>query len=107
MLAVARAFVQSPDVLLLDKPSEGLAPVIVDDLRETFADVLAEDVTVLLTEQNVDFAFDVADRSYVIDNGQVVFEGSVEELRSRGPPRDVPVRFEHRTARIPITEHDP
>ncbi|WP_440008424.1 ABC transporter ATP-binding protein [Halomicrococcus sp. SG-WS-1] len=83
MLSVARVLVQNPDVLLLDEPTEGLAPVIVEDLREAFGDVVSDDVTILLTEQNVKFAFDIADRGYIIDKGEIVFEGSVDEIRSR------------------------
>lgn len=83
MLSVARALVQQPSTLLLDEPTEGLAPVIVDDLREMLYDVVSQDVTVLLSEQNVNFAFDLATRGYVIDTGKIVFEGSIEELRNR------------------------
>lgn len=83
MLSVARALVQRPSLLLLDEPTEGLAPVIVDDLREMLHDVVSQDVTVLLSEQNVNFAFDLSTRGYVIDTGSIVFEGSIEELRRR------------------------
>ncbi|MFC6717264.1 ABC transporter ATP-binding protein [Natrialbaceae archaeon GCM10025810] len=83
MLAVARALVQRPSTLLLDEPTEGLAPVIVDDLREMLQDVVDQDVTVLLSEQNVSFAFDLATRCYVIDTGSIVYEGSIEELQER------------------------
>ncbi len=83
MLSVARALVQRPSVLLLDEPTEGLAPVIVDDLREMLRDVVSEDVTVLLSEQNVAFAFALASRAYVIDTGSIAFEGTIEELQGR------------------------
>lgn len=83
MVSVARALVQQPSLLLLDEPTEGLAPVIVDDLQEMLHDVVSRDVTVLLSEQNVNFAFDLATRGYVIDTGSIVFEGSIEELQSR------------------------
>jgi branched-chain amino acid transport system ATP-binding protein len=83
MVSVARALVQSPDVLLLDEPTEGLAPVIVDDLREIVQTVVDQNVTVLLTEQNVDFAFDLAERGYIMDTGEIVFDGTVEEIRDR------------------------
>ena len=83
MVSVARALVQAPDLLLLDEPTEGLAPVIVDDLREIVRTVVEEDVTVLLTEQNVDFAFDLAERGYIMDSGEIVFDGTVEEIQSR------------------------
>ena len=83
MVSVARALVQSPDVLLLDEPTEGLAPVIVDDLREIVQTVVDQNVTVLLTEQNVEFAFDLAERGYIMDTGEIVFDGTVAEIRDR------------------------
>ncbi|WP_058365247.1 ABC transporter ATP-binding protein [Haloparvum sedimenti] len=83
MVSVARALVQSPDVLLLDEPTEGLAPVIVDDLREIVQTVVDQNVTVLLTEQNVNFAFDLAERGYIMDTGEIVFDGTVAEIRDR------------------------
>lgn len=83
MVSIARALVQSPDLLLLDEPTEGLAPVIVDDLKEIVQTVVDENVTVLLTEQNVDFAFDLAERGYIMDTGEIVFDGTVAEIRER------------------------
>jgi branched-chain amino acid transport system ATP-binding protein len=83
MLSVARALVQSPDLLLLDEPTEGLAPVIVDDLYDVLSDVVAMDVTVVITEQNVDFALDLSERAYIIDKGSNAWEGTVEELQDR------------------------
>ncbi|QLD86339.1 ABC transporter ATP-binding protein [Natronomonas halophila] len=83
MLSVARALVQNPDLLLLDEPTEGLAPVIVEDLREVLGDVVDRDVTVLMTEQNVDFALDLGETAYIIDKGSNVWEGPVSNLRKR------------------------
>ena len=83
MLSVARALVQNPDLLLLDEPTEGLAPVIVDDLREVFQEIIAEDVTVLITEQNVEFALNLSERAYIIEKGANAWEGTIEELRER------------------------
>lgn len=83
ILSVARALIQDPDVLLLDEPTEGLAPTIVEDLREVLLRVVDRDVTVLLTEQNVQFAFDLSERGYIIDNGEIVFEDTIAEIRSR------------------------
>lgn len=83
MLSVARALVQNPDLLLLDEPTEGLAPVIVEDLREVLGDVVDRDVTVLMTEQNVEFALDLGERAYIIDKGSNVWEGSVDDLQER------------------------
>lgn len=82
MLSVARALIQDPDVLLLDEPTEGLAPVIVDDLQDVLTEIVERNVTVLLTEQNVQFAFDLAERGYIIDNGGIVFEGTTEEIQA-------------------------
>jgi len=83
MLSVARALVQNPDLLLLDEPTEGLAPVIVDDLGEVLADVVERDVTVLMTEQNVEFALELSERSYIVDRGSNVWEGPIDQLRQR------------------------
>ena len=83
MLSVARALVQNPDLLLLDEPTEGLAPVIVEDLRDVLGDVVERDVTVLMTEQNVEFALDLSEQAYIIDTGANVWEGSVEALKDR------------------------
>ncbi|PSQ19596.1 ABC transporter ATP-binding protein [Halobacteriales archaeon QS_9_67_17] len=83
MLSVARALIQDPDLLLLDEPTEGLAPVIVDDLYDVLSDVVDRDVTVLITEQNVDFALDLAERAYIIDKGSNAWEGTVDQLHER------------------------
>ena len=83
MLSVARALIQNPDLLLLDEPTEGLAPVIVEDLRAVLGDVVDRDVTVLMTEQNVEFALDLGERSYIIDGGRNVWEGSAADLQER------------------------
>ena len=81
MLAVARALIQSPDLLLLDEPTEGLAPVIVQDLSRVLHEVVNQDVTVIITEQNVDFALELSERAYIIQKGANAWEGTVEELR--------------------------
>jgi branched-chain amino acid transport system ATP-binding protein len=81
MLSVARALVQSPDLLLLDEPTEGLAPVIVDDLSEVLHEVVSEDVTVVITEQNVEFALELSQRAVIVQKGDNVWDGTVETLR--------------------------
>jgi branched-chain amino acid transport system ATP-binding protein len=83
MLAVARALVQNPDLLLLDEPTEGLAPVIVEDLRDVLEDIVSRDVTVVITEQNVDFALDLSERAYIIESGENAWDGSIPDLRQR------------------------
>ncbi|WP_435197534.1 ABC transporter ATP-binding protein [Natronomonas sp. EA1] len=74
MLAIARGLVNENDLLLIDEPSEGLAPQIVADVGQAIADVAADD-TVLLVEQNLPLAMDLADRFYLLDNGNVITEG--------------------------------
>ncbi len=83
MLSIARALVQNPDLLLLDEPTEGLAPVIVEDLEEVLEEIVSEDVTVLITEQNVEFALDLSERAYIIESGKNAWDGTIDELRSR------------------------
>jgi branched-chain amino acid transport system ATP-binding protein len=83
MLSIARALVQNPDLLLLDEPTEGLAPVIVEDLEEILEEIVSEDVTVLITEQNVEFALDLSERAYIIESGENAWDGTIEELRER------------------------
>jgi branched-chain amino acid transport system ATP-binding protein len=82
MLAIARALLTGPDLLLLDEPSQGLAPIIVDAVMDTIRSLKAERVSMLLVEQNAEMALQLADRVYVIDHGGVVFEGSPQALRA-------------------------
>lgn len=81
MLAIARALVTDPDVLLLDEPTKGLAPVVVDTLHSLLDEIDNQGVTLLLTEQNSNFALDLASRCYILDNGQVKWDGSTSDLR--------------------------
>jgi len=82
MLAIARALVAGGDLLMLDEPTEGLAPTIVERVEDLVADLNEEGVTVLLVEQNVRTALELGDRAYVLDGGEIVFDGTAEELRS-------------------------
>jgi branched-chain amino acid transport system ATP-binding protein len=82
MLAIARALLTGPDLLLLDEPSQGLAPMIVSSVMSTIRDLKKERVSMLLVEQNAEMALQLADRVYVIDHGTVVFEGTPERLRA-------------------------
>ena len=81
MLVIARALLGRTKLLLLDEPTEGLAPQIVEDVIEVVETISDEGVTILLVEQNVKAAMAVADRHYVINKGQNVFEGTTPELR--------------------------
>jgi branched-chain amino acid transport system ATP-binding protein len=78
MLAVARTLMGNPKLLLLDEPSEGLAPVIVDQMAETVRILKREGVAVLLSEQNLRFAGAVADRAYVLEQGRVRHHGTMD-----------------------------
>ena len=80
MLAIARAMISKPDLIMLDEPSEGIMPVLVDEMFELFRAMKAQGTTVLLVEQNVELALDIADRAYVLDQGTVVLQASAREL---------------------------
>ena len=82
MLSVARALVAGGDLLLLDEPTEGLAPNIVRNVADLIGDLNDEGMTVLLVEQNVEVALTLADRVYVLDQGEIVYEGTPEQLRA-------------------------
>jgi branched-chain amino acid transport system ATP-binding protein len=80
MLSIARALLLNPRLLILDEPSQGLAPLIVREVFRIVAQMRAEGISVLLVEQNVRVALDVADDAYVIENGQIVYSGTAAEL---------------------------
>ncbi|MBV9636462.1 MAG: ABC transporter ATP-binding protein, partial [Methylobacteriaceae bacterium] len=80
MLAIARALLLNPRLLLLDEPSQGLAPLIVQDVFKVIGAMRAEGISVLLVEQNVRAAVAVADRAYVLDDGRIVYEGAAAAL---------------------------
>jgi urea ABC transporter ATP-binding protein UrtE len=82
MLAIARALVSAPKLLILDEPTEGVAPVLIDRIEDALRLLFAEmQLGVLLIEQNLDFAFAMAKRAYVMEKGQIVLEASIAELR--------------------------
>lgn len=81
MLAIARALMGNPELLLLDEPTEGLAPLLVQALEEQIQRLKKAGLTVLLAEQNVKSTLKLSDRGYIIDNGRIRFEGTVDELR--------------------------
>ena len=80
MLAVARALIGRPKLLLLDEPSEGVMPLLVDEMFSVFAQLREQGMTILLVEQNVELALGVADRAYIMDQGRIVHEGSAAAL---------------------------
>ena len=82
MLAIARALMSRPRLLVLDEPSLGLAPKLVDQIFELIAEINRGGTTILLVEQNAATALDIADHGYVLENGRIVLEGASEELKS-------------------------
>lgn len=82
MLAIGRALMSKPRLLLLDEPSFGLAPILVDQMFRMIIDINQQGTTVLLVEQNVRAALELAHRSYVIENGRIVGEGTGDDLLS-------------------------
>jgi branched-chain amino acid transport system ATP-binding protein len=80
MLAMARALMSQPKVLLLDEPSMGLSPIMVDKIFEVVRDVAAQGVTILLVEQNAQRALQIAARGYVMDSGEITMTGSGKDL---------------------------
>ncbi len=81
MLAIGRALMSRPRLLLLDEPSLGLAPIMVERIFEIIADLKRDGLTMLLVEQNVHHALDVADRAYVLESGRTTLDGPAAELR--------------------------
>lgn len=80
MLAIGRALMKNPDLLLLDEPSEGLAPLIVQNLVEVTARIRNEGVTILLADQNLKFCRKTSDRGYILEKGMVQHQGMMEEI---------------------------
>jgi branched-chain amino acid transport system ATP-binding protein len=82
MLAIGRALVTGPSLIHLDGPSQGLAPMVVELVVEMLRELKSEGVSMLLVEQNLQMALDLAERVYILDQGEVVFDGSAQELRN-------------------------
>ena len=80
MLAVARTLMGNPLLVLLDEPSEGVAPLIVEQMAATIVELKKEGMSILLSEQNVHFARLVADRVYVLEKGEIRWQGSMAQL---------------------------
>ena len=82
MLTIGRTLMGNPDLLLLDEPSEGLAPLVVEHLNEQIARLKSEGLTILLAEQNVEFCLALADRVYVLEKGHIRYEGTADDFRA-------------------------
>lgn len=80
MLAIARAMIGKPKAILLDEPSEGIMPVLVDEMFELFANLKNKGMTILLVEQNVQQALKISDRAYILDQGEIVFQDTAKNL---------------------------
>jgi branched-chain amino acid transport system ATP-binding protein len=80
MLSIARALLLNPKILILDEPSQGLAPLIVRQVFDVIVAARQQGMSVLLVEQNVRAAVEIADRAYVLDNGEIAYEGAASEL---------------------------
>src|ERR1700716_873083 len=87
MLAIGRALMASPDLLLLDEPSMGLAPILVERIYETIAEINRQGTTILLVEQNANFALEVSQRGYVLETGKIVLTDEADSLRSNSDVR--------------------
>ena len=88
MLAIARALMSKPKLLLLDEPSLGLAPIIIQQIFDIIEQLRKDGVTIFLVEQNANQALKLADRAYVLENGHIVMQGSGEELLVNPKVRD-------------------
>ena len=82
MLAIARALMTGPELILMDEPSQGLAPLVVKTIVEMIEELKKEQISILLVEQNFHWAAHLTDRTYVIDQGSIVFSGQLNELTS-------------------------
>ena len=88
MLTIARTLMGNPWLLLLDEPSEGLAPVIVEQMAHTIQDLKKEGLTILISEQNLHFADLVADRAFIVEKGETRYEGTMVELEANDEVKD-------------------
>lgn len=88
MLTIARTLMGNPSAILLDEPSEGLAPVIVDKMTETILTLKTEGLSIILSEQNLSFAARVSDRATIIEKGQIRYQGTMDELQKNDEIRN-------------------
>ena len=80
MLAIARGLISNPDLLLMDEPTEGLAPLVIQELGRVMERVKSQGLSILLAEQNVAFGLGMADHVYILHKGEVVFAGPPDEI---------------------------
>jgi branched-chain amino acid transport system ATP-binding protein len=90
MLTIARGLVSDPAIMLIDEPTEGLMPSMVEQISRILEEMNRDGVTILLVEQNVEMALSISSRGYVIDQGMIQFEGSAKELREN---REIQLRY--------------
>ena len=88
MLTIARTLMGNPEVLLIDEPTEGLAPLIVKTVEQVIQDIHQHDIPILLVEQNMRVALRLAGRIYVISKGKIVFQGTSQELKEAHEVRE-------------------
>ena len=81
MLCIARALMTNPDLLMLDEPSEGLAPMIVQEVGNIIGQIKQSGLSILLVEQNLNMALELADYVYIISKGQIVYESTPDKLK--------------------------
>jgi branched-chain amino acid transport system ATP-binding protein len=82
MCAIGRGLMAEPVLLMLDEPSQGLAPILVDQVFQLIQRIASEGVTILLAAQNANYALKISDRTYVMESGRITLEGPSEEVRS-------------------------
>ena len=82
MLAIGRTLMTNPELLAMDEPSEGLSPLVLKWLAQRIREINLQGVSIILSEQNVKFALELAHRGYIIENGRICYQGTVEELKS-------------------------
>jgi branched-chain amino acid transport system ATP-binding protein len=80
MLAIGRALMKNPEILLLDEPSEGLAPLVVRNLAEVILEIQRSEVTILLADQNIKFCRKIANRGYIMEKGLIQYQGEMDEI---------------------------
>jgi branched-chain amino acid transport system ATP-binding protein len=80
MLAIGRALMKNPEIILLDEPSEGLAPLVIRNLAEVILEIQRSEVTILLADQNIKFCRKVAGRGYIMEKGLIQYQGEMNDL---------------------------